>query len=129
VRIILHGQTQRRFAHEAIDGAAPGSVVTISPPGRTLDQNAKLWAMLSDISRAKPMGREHTPDVWKSLVLHACGHEMQFVAGLDGLPFPLGFRSSRLSKEQMSNVIEWLYWFGAQHGVVWSDDVSQAPEA
>jgi hypothetical protein len=129
VRIILHGQSQRRFAHEAIDGAASGSVVRISPPGRTLDQNALMWCLLADVARCEPQGREHTPDVWKSVFLHACGHEVQFAPGLSGLPFPLGLRSSRLSKAQMSELIEFIYAWGSENGVVWSDDVSQAAEA
>jgi len=77
--------------------------------------------MLSDLSRAKPEGRLHTPEVWKQLVMHACGHAVQFEIGLNGQPFPTGFRSSRLSKAQMGDLIEWIYAYGAEHGVVWTE--------
>lgn len=82
--------------------------------------------MLSDLSRAKPEGRMHTPEVWKHLVMHACGHAVQFEIGLNGQPFPTGFRSSRLTKAQMSDLIEWVYAYGAEHGVVWSEPEAMA---
>jgi hypothetical protein len=78
--------------------------------------------MLSDVSRAKPEGRELTPDVWKSLFLHALDHAQRFEMALDGKGMvPVGFRSSRLTKEQMSDLIEMIYEYGARHGVEWSD--------
>jgi len=124
--VILRGERGRRLAHELIDRAPHGAVVNIREATRTTDQNAKLWAMLSDVSRAKPEGRRHTPDTWKCLFMSACGHAVQFEQGLDGTPFPIGFRSSRLSKSQMSDLIEFIYAYGAQHGVVWSDETEAA---
>lgn len=119
--VILHGNSQRDLAKRMIDVAPPQAVVTIREAKRTSDQNDKMWAMLSDVSRAKPEGRTHTPETWKALVMHACGHETQFEIGLNGQPFPVGFRSSRLTKAQMSDLIEWLYAYGAEHGVVWTE--------
>ena len=66
------------------------------------------------------MGRRHTPDDWKAIAMNACGWECQFCEGLDGRPFPMGFRSSQLTKAQMSTLIEWLQAFGDEHGVRWS---------
>lgn len=112
----------REPAHRVIDVAPPGSVVTIKPPRRTLDQNSKLWALLSDISRAKPEGRELTPDVWKSLFLHALDHAQRFEMALDGKGMvPVGFRSSRLTKEQFSDLIELISEYAARHGVELSE--------
>jgi hypothetical protein len=120
--IILQGLESRKKADSLVNAAPYGSVMTIKPPTRTMDQNSKLWAMLSDVSRAKPEGREHTPDVWKHLFMSACGHEVQFLMGLDGNPFPAGFRSSRLSKEQMAELISFIDAWGSERGVVWSDE-------
>lgn len=122
--IILRGDSQRRLACDLISKAPWDAVVNIREATRTVDQNAKLWAMLSDVSRAKPDGRMHAPEIWKSLFMSACGHQVQFVNGLDGLPFPVGFRSSRLTKEQMSQLIECIYEYGSRHGVVWTDEVA-----
>lgn len=119
--VILRGQTQRDFAKAMIDRAPADAVVNIREATRTLDQNARLWAMLSDVSRAKPEGRCHTTETWKALFMHACGHQVQFEMGLNGEPFPTGFRSSKLTKDQMSDLIECIFEYGARHGVRWSE--------
>lgn len=124
--VILRGDYQRLMAHHLIDKAPVNAVVKIAPETRTNDQNAKMWAMLSDISRAKPDGRRHTPEVWKCLMMHACGHEVAFETGLDNRPFPIGFHSSKLSKAQMSDLIEFIAAYGAQHNVKWSEGVEYA---
>lgn len=121
--IILASQRQNALAHTLIDTAPQGAVVNIREATRNKDQNAKLWAMISDISRAKPEGRRHTAEVWKCLFMKACGHAVQFENGLDGEPFPIGFRSSRLSVSQMADLITFIASYGDQHGVVWSDRV------
>jgi hypothetical protein len=72
--VILRGPEQRTLATRLIAVAPPNAVVTIREAKRSLDQTAKFWAMLSDVSRAKPDGRTHTPEVWKALFMHACGH-------------------------------------------------------
>ncbi len=111
----------RTQAHRLIDAAPKDAVVTVKPPKRTIDQNAKMWAMLTDISMAKPDGLAHTPDVWKAIFMNHVGHQVQFVMGLEGEMFPIGFRSSRLTKQQMSDVIEAMYEYGARHGVQWTE--------
>lgn len=123
--IRLFTKTQRQFAHRLIDAAPDGAVLNIREARRTTEQNDKMWVMISDVSRAKPDGLEHTPDVWKALFMKACGHAVQFTTGLDGEPFPTGFRSSRLSKGQMSEMIEFIYCWGAEQGVTWSEPVER----
>jgi len=119
--VILRGDAQRALACDLIRRAPQDAVVTIKAATRSIPQNDKLWAMLSDVSRAKPNGLRHTPDMWKCLFMKACGHHVQFLEGLDGEPFPVGFRSSKLTKAQMSELIEFIYHYGAQHGVAWSE--------
>jgi hypothetical protein len=117
----LVGVAQREFAHRLIDKAPRGAVLNVREASRSGEQNAKMWAMISDVSRAKPEGRTHTAETWKALFMSACGHAVQFENGLNGQPFPIGFRSSRLNKLQMSELIETIYEYGARHGVVWSE--------
>ena len=119
--VILAGDPQRQLAAALIRKAPQGSVVKVSPPKRSLDQNAKLWAMLSDISRAKPDGREHPPETWKTLFMHACGHAVRFETGLNGEPFPAGFHTSRLSKSQFIDLIDFIHAYGSERGVRWSE--------
>lgn len=120
--IILAGPSQRALATRLILQAPDRAIVNIQAERRSNDQNSLMWALLSDISRAKPEGRTHTPEVWKNLFLHACGHAVQFEMGLNGQPFPVGFRSSRLTKAQMSELLECLYEYGGRHGIRWTDE-------
>jgi len=113
----------RALARAWLDKAPDGSVVKfITEPGRTSDQNAKLWAMLGDVAKqAEHNGQKYTPDTWKMLFMHSLGHETRFEMGLNGEPFPVGFRSSQLGVKQMADLIEWVYKWGAENGVVWSE--------
>ena len=124
--VILHSRYDRERAARAIAAAPVGSVVEVRAPKRTSDQNSMLWSALSKISMAKPQGRHHTPEVWKCLFMHAAGHAVQFEPGLDGSPFPIGFRSSKLTKEQCSNLIEFILAYAAEQGIVLSTEAEAA---
>jgi hypothetical protein len=122
----LTGDHTRRIAAELVFKAPTGAVVNIRPPTRTLDQNSKMWAMLSDIARAKPEGRELTTDKWKSLFMDAIGIPADWEPGINGGVVNVGYRSSRLSKEQMSEMIEQMYAYGAEHNVEWTEPQQEA---
>ena len=120
--IVLGSEASRDIACSLVLRVPSGFVFNISPPKRTQDQSSRMWAMLGDISRAKPEGRCLTPDVWKSLFLHALDHTQRFEMALDGNGMvPTGFRSSRLTKRQMSDLIETIAEYGARHGVQFND--------
>ncbi len=125
-RVTLTTKLARERAHGLIDRAPPGYVVKIEEPRRTLDQSDFMWGLLTDISVAKPEGRRLIPEDWKVLMMHACGWECQFLEGLDGRPFPKGFRSSQLTKSQMSVMLEWLLAFGAENGIRWTHEAKDA---
>ena len=127
ITIKLVGGEQRERAAQAIHRAPDGYVVTIREPNRTLDQNAKLWAMLADVVAAKPEGREMTADQWKGVFMDACGHKTEFVPHLDGPGFVcLGFKSSHLTKAQFAELIECITEYGARHNIRWSEPVPLA---
>jgi hypothetical protein len=116
--IRLAGNTQRALAKRLIDQAPQGAVVNARPATRSTEQNSLMWALLSEVSRAKPEGRELTPEVWKSLFMHALSHAQRFEMSLDGNGVvPVGFRSSRLTKDQMSDLIEVIHEYAARHGL------------
>lgn len=119
--VTLRGDKQRAYAKTLVDGAPIDAIVTIREATRNLDQNARMWAMLADVSKAMPEGRRHTSEDWKCLFMHACGWEVQFLDGLDGRPFPSGFSSSRMTVRQMSDLIEFIFAYGDTHGVAWSE--------
>ena len=119
VRIL--SDASRRLAHTLVDKAPIGALCNVREATRSGEQNAKMWAMLSDISRAKPEGRKWTTDTWKAAFMHSLGHQVQFAEGLDGSgPFPVGFRSSHLSKAQMADLITVIQEYGDRHGVEWT---------
>jgi hypothetical protein len=112
----------RQNALEAVRSAPDGWLVTIKEPKRSLEANAKMWAMLSDVANARPEGRQWTPETWKSAFLHSLGHQVRFAEGLDGSgPFPMGFSSSALTVKQMADLITVISEYGDRHGVQWSE--------
>ncbi|SIT74607.1 recombination protein NinB [Pontibaca methylaminivorans] len=125
--VIIRGDVQRRLAKAIIDAAPIDAVVTVKEGTRTLDQNALMWALLSDIARAKPEGRHMSPELWKAAFMSALGHEIIWQPGIEGSPpFPAGFRTSRLSKARMADLITFIQAYGDRHGVRWSDEARAA---
>lgn len=119
---ILVTDRVRQNALQAVREAPPNYVVTVREASRTTDQNAKMWAMLNDVARAEPEGRQWTPETWKAAFMHVLGHQVRFAEGLDGSgPFPLGFRSSHLTVRQMADLITCIYQYGDQNGVEWRE--------
>ncbi len=127
--VIIHGHSQRALAKAIIDRAPMNAVVTVKEATRNTLQNARMWAMLSDISRAKPEGRHWTPETWKCAFMHSLGHQVRFCEGLDNSgPFPMGFHSSRLSVAQMADLITVISEYGDRHQVPWSDPTHDRQE-
>lgn len=128
--IPLNSSADKARAARYIAQAPFGSRVEIKAAKRTLPQNDRMWAMLSDIAAQKEhCGRKYTPDQWKVLFMAACGKEMQFIPTLNGNSFmPLGYRSSELTKQEMSDMIEFMFAWGAENGVVFHDQAPAAPE-
>lgn len=118
----LANQNVRKRAHHWLSHAPEGMLIKFQEPTRSLDQNAKLWAMLGDVSRQKEHnGRKYPPEVWKALFMSACGHELDLIVGLNNEPVPMGQSSSALSVAQMSDLIEFISFWGAENGVVFRD--------
>jgi hypothetical protein len=124
--VLLVGDTQRAYAKHLIDEAETGDVVRIGKETRSEEQNRKLWPMLTDIQRQVPGMETFSTDDIKLRFLNALGTELRFLPTLEGEGmFPVGLRSSTLTKDQFSGLIELLYEFGAKHGVRWSEPVPQ----
>ena len=122
VFILSHAEARRR-AMDCVSHAPEGYVVTVAPPKRTLDQNAAQWPILEgyagqldwpvDGSRVKI-----TPEDWKDLLTAAFRRETQRVAmGLDGGMVLLGMRTSKMSKQEFSEYLEFLHSVAANRGV------------
>ncbi|WP_212408553.1 recombination protein NinB [Erwinia sp. E602] len=101
-------------------------VVTIQERTRTLDQNAKLWACLNDVSeQVNWHGRKLTSEEWKH-VFTAALKRQDVVPGIDGGFVVLGQSTSRMTVGEMRDLIELISAFGADHDVRFGDDASCA---
>ncbi|MGO9430576.1 recombination protein NinB [Rhodoblastus sp.] len=123
VLLVLWNADMRRRAHQAIDAAPNETRVEVKGPKRTLPQNNRMWAMLTDVSRQiEHCGRFYPPETWKSIFLHALGREVEFVPSLDSHEIiPLGLSSSELEIPEMADLIEFMFAEGAKLGVEWSE--------
>lgn len=84
---------------------------------RTLQANAAMWALLADISRqVEWYGEKLTPENWKDLFT-ACLKKQRSVVGIEGGFVVLGSRTSRMSKEEMSDLLELMHAFAAERDV------------
>lgn len=121
--ITIHGNVDRVRAARYIAQAPFGTRVEFKAAKRSTDQNAKMWASLTDISAQLVWhGQKLTPDDWKLVFLNALKRELRMVPNIDGNGFvDLGRRSSDLTKQEMSDLIELIIAFGAQHGVTFHD--------
>lgn len=123
--IRIASEYHRRRAIDAVSDAPIGHIVSVREPTRTLDQSAKMWAMLGDVSKARVEGyTKATPKIWKMRFMHGLGHEVQFDTGLDGKPYPIGLSSSELTVRQMADLITFIEAWCAQHSVALSDGLA-----
>ena len=120
----------------AILKAEPGTMVSLRPAKRTEEQNAKYHAMIEDIARHEP---HFTAEVWKRLLVD------QFKADTLNDEFPkikaywlrekiemlpsldrqrvviLGEQTRQFPIYVASAFVEWLYAYGADKDIVWSE--------
>lgn len=119
--IRLIGDTQRAYAKQQVDAAPAGFVVKIAEETRTDRQNRLMWPLIEDLRRQVPEFAVFTSDQMKLRFLDALGDEMVFLPKLEGAGmFPVGQRSSTLSKTQFAALIELMFMAGAKRGVEWS---------
>ena len=120
--VLSHAQARRgvaEFAQQAPDGWR----VRFEPPKRTLDQNALLWPLLECFSKQLqwPVNGAMVylaPEEWKDLLSAAYKQESQRVAmGINGGMVMLGLRTSKMTKAQFSEFIDFLQSVAADRGV------------
>ncbi|NTF54861.1 hypothetical protein G6L12_08140 [Agrobacterium rhizogenes] len=113
----------------------PGTVVTFRKKSRSTEQNSKLHAMLGEVSKQVEWHGQYLDlEDWKDMFTAALRHA-RVVPGIDrGTYVPLGMHTSTLTIEEMSNLIELIYAFGAdpEHPVTFKDpkqDIESGPSA
>ena len=95
--------------------------MTIKKEKRSLPQNAKLWASLTDLANQVDWyGEKLTPEDWKTM-LTASLRKQKAVPGIEGGFVVLGLSTSKMTKEEMSELLELAIAFGADRGVKFND--------
>lgn len=117
--LILNCKANReKAAHWALK-VSDGSRVEFKAPKRSMPQNDHMWLLLTDLStQLRWHGQSLSPEDWKLVMLDGLKREMRIVPNIDGNGFVnLGRSSSKLSKQEFSDLLELILAFGARHGV------------
>lgn len=119
--IKLVSQAHRQRAHALVDAAPQDYVVAVGEETRTDEQNRLMWPLIKDLREQVEWIGQYGPEETKLRFLNTLEKEMKFLPTLarDGL-FPVGQRSSTLSKSQFSILLEIMFKTGADEGVKWS---------
>lgn len=106
----------------------PGTRLEFKEAKRSMPQNDRMWAMLTDIATQLPWhGLKLTPQDWKFIFLDALKREVRAVPNIDGTGFVnIGRSSSDLTKAEMSDLIELIAQFGVKHRVIFHDQEAVA---
>jgi hypothetical protein len=125
--IIINGPADKAKAKRWVDAAPLGMSITFKVNKRSVDQNAKLWALLGEVSaQVDWYGQKLSPEDWKDMFT-ASLRKARVSPGIDPGSFVvLGLHTSDLTKEEFSNLIELIHAFGAEHGVQFQDEKEQA---
>lgn len=128
VTVILASRAQREQASRWCLNAPVNTRIEFKAPKRSIPQNDRMHAMLTELAqRATYHTLKLGKDDWKLLFLDQLwrerGVELRLVPNMDGTGFvPLtGRSSSDLSKEEMTDMIEMIFAYGAMQGVTFSE--------
>lgn len=114
MRYILAHDEARRRALSAVSDAPAGYVVTVKPPGRTLDQNALIHPTITELAKAlgRPTDKENLRQLRYLLLeqwMHETGQPPMFQRSFDGARWVcVNKGTSDLDKPDCSEFIEFL---------------------
>ncbi|MCP1121585.1 recombination protein NinB [Robbsia andropogonis] len=125
---ILAHRAARQSAMRAISYAPDGFVCEVKPRKRSSDQNALMWALLTEVSeQVEWHGRKLSPESWKC-VFSAALKKQDVVPGLNGDFVVLGQSTSRMTVRELSELVELIQAFGAEQGVRFTAPAGQGYE-
>jgi hypothetical protein len=139
VFVLVHDTARERCAAYAQREAPSGTLVTFRDAPKSRIQEEKYHAMFGDIAEQYThAGRKWGDEDMKRLLIDAFKHETKDdpdlaqawkdmgdmglapAIGRDGFVV-LGTQSKKFPKVLASALIEWLYAFGAENGIQWSE--------
>ena len=117
VFILSHAQARQNAIRE-VSQAPEGHEVRIAEKRRSLDQNAHLWAVLTDISQqVEGHGQYLSSEDWKHILSAGLKKEQRMAPGINGGWVVLGLSTSKMTKSEFSDLLELAYAFGIEKGV------------
>jgi hypothetical protein len=107
----------------AVQAAPIGAQIELVDSPSTTPQRRLMRVLLADISKqVRHCGQQWDSEAWKSAFLKALGYRCGFMPSLDGDGIvAIGYHSSKLSKQEMSDLISMMYAYGDENNVIWSE--------
>ncbi|MGE5500613.1 MAG: recombination protein NinB [Ignavibacteriales bacterium] len=134
--ILLSGKESRARAINLAATAPQGTCVAFRKARRSLPQNDRLHAMLTDVARQKEWaGAKRTVEAWKDIftaALRSANHGLDVVPGINGGFVLLGMHTSQMSKAEVGELMTLIEAFCAEHNIALSDptpEPAKQPEA
>lgn len=122
----LQSERDRKRIHDMVDRMPVGWRVEFKETKRTIPQNDRMWALLTDVSRQLVWhGQRYTPDDWKDFFCHQLNGG-RWMPAEDGGMVPIGHHTSDYGKQEHSLLQDIIQAFGDRHGVVFHGDKKDA---
>ena len=131
---ILAHNTARRLAAAACMTMPVGWHVRIEPPTRSGAENRLLHSIISEIAeKIEWAGKKRDSETWKRLLVAAwCrvhGVSVEILPALDGHGVDIvPARTSKLSKKECADLIDYIYAWGVENGIMWNDHIKDKCE-
>lgn len=142
IKLIITGDAARAALKRYADEVPIGHVARISEPVKKREQEEKYHAMIGDIAKKCTfIGQKWHANDWKRLLVDAFAkamreagtplhHDGRVVPSLDGeRVVQLGIQTADLRVKEAANFIEYLYAYGADNDVAWTDPKSERRSA
>lgn len=103
------------------------AIVEVREPNRDLIRNAALHACITDVAKQmKWHGEYYDIEDWKRLLtaawMRATDRKIKLIPAIDGSGVDVLYqRTSRLSNSEVRELIQYIYAFGVEHGVVFKE--------
>jgi hypothetical protein len=105
-------------------------VIEVKPETRSNAENNLLHALIDEIAKKLEWaGKKRDPEVWKRLLVAAwCrvhGESVEILPALDGHGVDIvPARTSKLSRKECADLIEFVFAWGAEQGIQWEERIA-----
>lgn len=122
---VLTSREKRKLVANVVAELPKFARVEIKDPKRTLPQNDKMWAMLTEYAEQATWGGEKLTEIeWKDMLTGAvkiAGGGVRAVPGLEGGIMLLGLHTSDMTVAEMADLITYMEAKAPELGVTLSD--------